>query len=281
MENGRPIPVQQTLADVSPEYAAFLDKFKPRKTTDDCYTPPNVYEAVCGWVERRYGVRRESFVRPFWPGGDYERFDYPQGCVVVDNPPFSIIAGIVEWYGRHGVPFFLFAPYLTNIGIGRGTGCCHVIAPWAVRYENGAEVPTSFVTSLDPDTVAESAPDLRAVVRAADAVNRRAESAELPKYTMPAAVLTSAGLGYMASHGEAFRVRRGDCAFIRDLDAMRALGKGIFGGALLLSERAAAERAAAERAAAERAAGHVFELSDRERRIQSMLGPPDRQTVRP
>lgn len=22
------------------EYEAFLDKFKPKKTTDDCYTPP-------------------------------------------------------------------------------------------------------------------------------------------------------------------------------------------------------------------------------------------------
>jgi len=37
--------IQQTFADASPEYAAFLDKFKPKKTTDDCYTPAPVYAA--------------------------------------------------------------------------------------------------------------------------------------------------------------------------------------------------------------------------------------------
>ena len=53
---------------------------------------------------------------------------------------------------------------------------------------------------------------------------------------------------------------------------MKAEGKsGIFGGAFLLSERAAAERAAAERAAAERAEAEVWELSDRERGIVKML----------
>lgn len=28
------------------EYDAFVEKFKPKKTTDDCYTPANVYDAV-------------------------------------------------------------------------------------------------------------------------------------------------------------------------------------------------------------------------------------------
>jgi hypothetical protein len=28
------------------EYEAFVDKFKPKKTTDDCYTPPDVYDTV-------------------------------------------------------------------------------------------------------------------------------------------------------------------------------------------------------------------------------------------
>jgi hypothetical protein len=26
------------------DYEGFLDKFQPKKTTDDCYTPANVYE---------------------------------------------------------------------------------------------------------------------------------------------------------------------------------------------------------------------------------------------
>ena len=152
------------------EESAFLAKFERKRTSDDCFTPPNVYEAVAGWVERRYGVRRADFVRPFWPDGDFETFDYSApGCVVVDNPPFSIVSKIVRWYLGRGVRFFLFAPYLSNIGIAGGDlRCSHVIAPWSVRFENGAEVPLSFVTNLDPEFVAESAPDLRELVREAD-----------------------------------------------------------------------------------------------------------------
>ena len=84
------IDQQLTLADVDHEYKAFVEKFKPKKTTDDCYTPERVYEAVAAWVAARYGVDRSRFVRPFWPGGDYESYPYKAGDVVVDNPPFSL-----------------------------------------------------------------------------------------------------------------------------------------------------------------------------------------------
>lgn len=49
-------------------YEEFVDKFRPKKTTDDCYTPPHVYDAVLGWVAREYGVDPRDVVRPFWPG---------------------------------------------------------------------------------------------------------------------------------------------------------------------------------------------------------------------
>ena len=52
-------------------YEEFVDKFKPKKTTDDCYTPVEIYDAVAGWVENEYRVNRCNFVRPFYPGGDY------------------------------------------------------------------------------------------------------------------------------------------------------------------------------------------------------------------
>lgn len=32
------------------EYTEFVDKFKPKLTTDDCYTPPLVYDAVRDWA---------------------------------------------------------------------------------------------------------------------------------------------------------------------------------------------------------------------------------------
>ena len=38
------------------DYEGFIEKFKPKKTTDDCYTPPLVYDAVKEWVRKEYGV---------------------------------------------------------------------------------------------------------------------------------------------------------------------------------------------------------------------------------
>ena len=74
------------------DYEGFVKKFEPKRTTDDCFTPPNVYAAVCAWATKRYALEGREIVRPFFPGGDYERFDYPDGCVVIDNPPFSILS---------------------------------------------------------------------------------------------------------------------------------------------------------------------------------------------
>lgn len=39
------------------DYEGFVDKFKPKKTTDDCYTPPNVYEAIKDWVVNEYDLK--------------------------------------------------------------------------------------------------------------------------------------------------------------------------------------------------------------------------------
>jgi hypothetical protein len=256
------------------DYEGFVEKFKPKKTTDDCYTPPNVYEAVKSWAVKEYALEGREVVRPFWPGGDFEKFAYPDGCVVIDNPPFSIVTEIVRWYYAQGIDYFLFAPYLSNLGIGAGgAGVNHVIAPCNVRYENGATVPTSFVTNLGGDFI-RAAPDLMDAVVAANDENLEAVRKSLPKYVYPASVLTSAAVGYLCVHHTPFAVKRGACAFIRRLDAQG--DRSIFGGGYLLSERAAAERAAAERAAAERAAAeraaaHMFELSERERKMQGML----------
>ena len=89
------------------DYDGFVEKFKPKKTTDDCYTPPIVYNAVAEWVANEYDLDKSTFVRPFKPGGDYEREDY-NGKIVVDNPPFSILAAIVDFYLFYGIKFFSF-----------------------------------------------------------------------------------------------------------------------------------------------------------------------------
>lgn len=259
------------------DYDGFVEKFKPKKTTDDCYTPPEVYEVIRDWACAEYGIDPATIVRPFYPGGDYEAEDY-DGKVVLDNPPFSIISKITKFYLDNGVPFFLFCQSLTALG---GASvcmrCCHVICDCDIEYENGAVVRTSFVTSYDSGTIARTAPDLTRIVNDKVDELRRREHVELPKYEYPDYVVTAAMMQRWSKYGIEFEVRREDCAHIRKLDAQKELGKAIYGGGLLLSERAAAERAAAERAAAERAAAeraraHVWELSDRERAIVAHLG---------
>nr|DAG15625.1 MAG TPA: DNA N-6-adenine-methyltransferase [Caudoviricetes sp.] len=248
-------------------YEEFIEKFKPKKTTDDCYTPPSVYEAIRDWACNEYGIDPGKIVRPFYTGGDYENFDYLQGAVVLDNPPFSILSKICTFYLNRGIPFFLFAPSLTAFsGSANITRINHIICDCCIEYENGAIVRTSFVTSYGGDIVAQTEPRLTKLVNDEVERLRRTKTAQLPKYTYPNNIVTSALLQRYSKYGVEFKIRKKDCAPIYSLDAQRSTGKTIFGGGLLLSDCAAAERAAAERAAATK-----WELSTRERAIVEYL----------
>ena len=143
----------------------------------------------------------------------------------------------------------------------------HIICDCSIEYENGAIVQTSFVSSFGGDIVAQTAPDLTKKVNDAVAALRKERVRELPKYTYPDNILTSAMMQRYSKYGVDMEVRRHECTPIYKLDAQAEQKKTIFGGGLLLSKRAAAERAAAERAAA-----HIWALSDRERAIVDGLG---------
>ena len=254
------------------DYDGFVEKFKPKKTTDDCYTPPEIYEIVKGWACREYGIDPAKVVRPFWPGGEYEHFNYSGGAVVIDNPPFSIRAKIQRFYLDRGIPFFLFAPALTCITASQWREVCAVVCGCEIVYENGASVRTSFVTSYNRPVVLRSAPELTRMVNAKMVELKKKKVKSLPKYIYPDEVLTAAMMMRYSSHSIDFAVRSDECRYINDLDAQRSAGKRLFGGGLLLSKHAAAEHAAAERAAAERAAAERekakrWALSDREREI--------------
>ena len=244
------------------EYNEFLDKFEIKKTTDDCYTPDLVYEAVAAWVEKEYSVKRSCFVRPFYPGGDYQKERYAKNAVVVDNPPFSILAQILNWYNDHGIRFFLFAPTLTLFSSSSSTACAIPTAA-SVVYENGASVNTSFLTNLEPDELrVRTAPELQKAVQDACDETQKALHKELPKYSYPDEVLTSAMVARWSKYGIEFRLPVADSVQIDALDAQKEAGKAIFGKGYLLSERAAAERAAAMQ----------WKLSERERAIVRSLG---------
>ena len=253
----------------SETYEEFVDKFKPKLTTDDCYTPPKIYAAVRDWACAKYGIDPAKIVRPFYPGGDYENYDYPDGAVVLDNPPFSILSKICAFYLDRQIPFFLFAPSLTAFGGASTTmRMNHIFCDANIVYENGAEVKTAFVTSFGGDVIAQTAPDLGETLKRLNDEARDAK--QLPKYEYPAHVLTAAMMQRYALRGIDFEVRRGECARIAGLDSQKEKKKNVFGGGLLLSDKKAAERLAAERLAAVEA--KQWELSERERDIISHLG---------
>ena len=252
-------------------YEEFVDKFKPKLTTDDCYTPPKIYAAVRDWACAKYGIDPAKIVRPFYPGGDFEAFDYPDDCVVLDNPPFSILSKICGFYLDRRIPFFLFAPSLTALG-GASTAMRmnHIFCGTDIVYENGAKVETAFVTSFGGDIIAQTAPDLGKTLKRLNDEARHAAAKQLPKYEYPAHVLTAAMMQRYALRGIDFEVRRGECVRIAGLDSQKEKKKTIYGHGLLLSDKKAAERLAAERAAAVEV--KQWELSERERDIINHLG---------
>ena len=245
------------------EYQAFLDKFVPKKTTDDCYTPDLVYEAVAQWVANEYHVAPRHFVRPFYPGGDYQREQYLPDAIVVDNPPFSILSEIIKFYVEKGIRFFLFAPTLTLFSSSSSSLVTALPVAASVTYENKANVNTSFVTNLEnPSIRLRSVPSLYRVVKEANDRNLEEQRRELPKYAYPDNVVTSAFVARLSRYGIDFSVSRAESVSIDALDAQKEQGRAIYGKGYLVSERAAAERAAAIR----------FALSPREREIVAQLG---------
>lgn len=259
--------------DGNQEYNEFLDKFELPKTTDDCYTPDNIYDVICGWIEKRYMVHREDFVRPFYPGGDFKKYAYGKSDIVVDNPPFSILAEIVDFYVESNRPFFLFAPGLSALGYTSRNGVAAICLYASITYENKARVPTSFITNLEADDVAAIASsELYDLIETENEKNEEMMSRHLPKYEYPVEVATAAKLGYISRYGQSLIILKSESQFIRALDAQKEAGGGIFGSALLLSEKAAAEKAAAEKAAAK-----VWSLSEREIEIVKSLGNRDEE----
>lgn len=267
----------------SEEYQDFVQKFEQKKTTDDCYTPDLVYEAVAGFVSSRYGIQREDMVRPFYPGGDYEREQYPEGCVVVDNPPFSLLAKIMRFYVDHGVRFFLFAPTLTLFSGGAGSICAAIPTANSITYENGANVNTSFITNLEPeDVMVTSCPELFGLLYEANAANLRLQHAELPNYVYPDNVITAALVAKWSRYGIPFTLHKGEGVCVGQLDAQKPHGKSIYGYGFLMSDQKAQERHENEiewekrrradllRQKVEEAT--VWELSERERQIVAQLG---------
>lgn len=259
------------------DYEGFVEKFKLKKTTDDCYTPPLVYDAIAEWVEKEYGVNRVDFIRPFYPGGNYKSIDYG-AKIVVDNPPFSILAEIIDFYNLIGVKFFLFAPLLTSMKHSI-KNCCYICCDCTITYENGANVNTAFLTNLEPyEIMIRTAPELRVAVADANAKSKKERKPpNKPKYKYPPEVVSIALVSHFARHDVSVTIRRDELEYIPGLDSQRAENKAIFGGGFLTTRAKGAEleearwQAEEARRQAEEARRRVWRLSSREWEIITRL----------
>ena len=248
---------------IAETYEEFVEKFKVKRTTDDCYTPKAVYDAVKDYVIEKYGLQNRPIIRPFWPGSDYKSFDYPEDCVVVDNPPFSILSQILDFYVEKQIEFFLFAPQLTVMS-SAGSRCNIIVTGNQIIYENKAVVATSFVTNLGDFKIDVDSTLYKRIQDVVDAENKKMKRL---RYNYPAEVLTTNTIQKLAGQGVDLKIKEEDCYFIRVLDNQRKAKKSLYGAGFLLSNNAAAEKKAAEKNKT-----IIWELSDREKEIIEKLG---------
>ena len=252
------------------DYEGFLSKFTEKaKTTDDCYTPKDVYEAVVKYVGTITDLTGKVICRPFFPGGDYENAEYPDNCVVIDNPPFSLFTKICRFYTESGVPFFLFGPGLTILSCCKF--CTAVVVANQIKFDNGALVKCNFASNLYDDLIVTTAPLLDNLILACPS---QQSPKELPKFRYPIELLSTSQLQSLSRGGVLFEVKRSQARIVRNLDLFPK-SSGLYGDHLLIGTALArakeaalarAKEAALARAKEELARSQPVLLSDREAR---------------
>lgn len=112
---------------------------------DENYTPEILYNIIKDRVLEIYPQYAGKIVRPFWPGADYKKVDYPDGCLVLDNPPFSINKEIAAYYDEHNIKYFLFTQGIT--GIKKYMRGFVSVGNLSIKYSKQS-VNTAFYTNL-------------------------------------------------------------------------------------------------------------------------------------
>ena len=245
------------------DYESYVAKFQNKeKTTDDTYTPPDVYDAVLHYVGTIYDMTGKEVLRPFYPGGDYRHAVYPDDGVVVDNPPFSIFTEICKFYSEAKIPFFLFGPGLTIFSALKY--CSVVIIPKHITFSNGAKVQCNFATNLIGDTWVTTAV---ALGQALSKCKSQDNVKKLKKYSFPVNLVSVSDLQRISRGDEDFSIKKTDGIVCRNLDLFPKT-TGLFGPHVLVNTQCGlATRCAVERASA----AIPVELSPRERRIIEKL----------
>ena len=180
-----------------------------------------------------------EIVRPFRPNGDYTTEEYPEGCVVIDNPPFSILSKIVRFYIARGIKFFLFAPSLTLFS-SSSSYCTKIVCGVSVTYANKAKVSTSFLTNIFGDNAIICDNELYNTIKEIDERLQKESTKELTKIIYPDNVVSAALLQKVAKR-LTFVIPASEIKPIKS-----AGGVSIFGGYLLSSQSSSRESSSRE-----------------------------------
>lgn len=245
------------------DYESYIQKFEGKKTTDDTYTPRDVFEAVLQYVGEIYDLKGKQILRPFYPGGDYERAEYPADGVVIDNPPFSIFKKIVSFFAARKIPFFLFGPGMTILNVFKY--CSVVIVSPAIRFENGANVRCNFATNLFEQKLVTTATRLTQLLKQC-ASQQNANSITLYEY--PEQVLSVSDLQTIARGGDDFCLTEKEAVIIESLN-----GRKLFGPHLLIGFKNALRKMEIKKKIEKRdkKARIVVKLPEAERRRAALL----------
>lgn len=210
-------------------YEQFVEKFKPKKTTDDCYTPEDVFNVILDYFMRELftplGFSYDDVIRPFWPGKDYTAEDYT-GKIVIDNPPFSCIKEILNFFKEKHIPAVLFCDtrYICDY-IAYGFNV--YVMPGSITYGNGAKVSTSFITNVDAHACeVRTAPALsKAIERCESQKSKEKSNNNYPEQVITASMLRAIAKDIEKEHTISLQ----KCVHVSSIN-----GRKIYGSALIV-----------------------------------------------
>ena len=218
------------------DYEGYVAKFRTQdlpKTTDETYTPEDVYECVVDYVSTIFPLEGKVVERPFYPGGDYRHYPYQPNGVVIDNPPFSILRQIVDYYLEIGHPFFLFAPEVCSAGYACN-GCTVFFMDHDIVFGNGAKINVAFVGNLTPQWGVVCASSLTRAIEAAP--SQQPPKPKLKSYAIPHNMLHFSELSTLAALEEDTAFHSAEVCPTKAKYEGRTVG---FGYKFLLSDNAA------------------------------------------
>lgn len=212
-------------------------------SADECYTPPSVYDTVLNYAVERYNLQGKHIVRPFIPGGAFQKYVYAKNDVVIDNPPFSMTTKIVNWYIDNNIPFFLFVNGLYGVSLSRGINRKATVIVTNANvsfYNKGSEkrIKLGFVTNLEPKNIV-----IRGDASLTKRLNGLVNKKSFKRFRYPENFLKNSDILSALQRNVELKLTTDNCMFEDNLDYHKAQTRdtsqrlSVFGGGYLVNDK--------------------------------------------